>query len=61
MEQWIQEIINHPVVTRMLPRLGKEDYDRVLLSARLYPDISQEDTVFLIDVLKICAEKMGVI
>ena len=61
MEKWIQEIINHPVTVRMLPKLGKEDYDRVLMSAKKYPNTSPEDTVFLLDVLKICAEKTGMI
>jgi hypothetical protein len=61
MEQWIAEILNNPIVVRMLPKLGKEDYDRVLKSAKQYPNCTPEDTRFLLDVLHICAEKIGIV
>ena len=59
MEKWIMEIMNHPVLCLVMPKwLGKEDYDRVLRAAKTYPNCSKEDTVFLLDVLKISLEKI---
>ena len=62
MEAWIEQIINHPVVSRVLPKLtGKEDYDRVLNAAKIYPNCNPEDTVLLLQVLRVCAEKAKLI